>query len=214
MSCGAPQQLTDLVDGINGVIDTVELSIAALPKRIASIPGYTEITMGVQVAQDLKKMKELLDDPFALAEALVPSLPQEFQDFIDAGNALVGETLEKAELLSGIAEKYSDIDIGDPEELLDLLNGLGGDIDRLCEIIPNIQSRYGELIELGKPLTGTIERPTNPVKKLASPFIKRFNEVFEEFTDGFDTPDEEDKPKSFDDIHLDATSSFLLSNEQ
>ena len=51
MSCGAPKQLTDLVDGINGVIDTVESGISALPKRIASIPGYTEITMGVQVAQ-------------------------------------------------------------------------------------------------------------------------------------------------------------------
>jgi hypothetical protein len=213
MSCGAPQALTDLVDGINGVIDTVELSVAALPKRIASIPGYTEITMGVQVAQDLKKMKELLDDPFALAEELLPSLPQEFQDFIDKGNQLVGDTLESAELVSGMAEKYKDIDIGDPEELLDALNGLGDDIDKLCEIIPNIQTRYGELVELGKPLTGTVDRPTNPIKKIASPFIKRFNEVKEEFTDGFDTPDEEDKPKTWDDVHYDATSQFLMGNE-
>jgi hypothetical protein len=209
MSCGAPQALTDLVDGINGVVDTVELSVASLPKRIASIPGYTEITMGVQVAQDLKLMKELLDDPFALAEALVPSLPQEFQDFIDKGNQLVGDTLESAELVSGLADKYGDIDYGDPEELLDALNGLGDDIDKLCEIIPNIQSRYGELVELGKPLTGTIERPTNPIAKIASPFIKRFNEVKEEFTDGFDTPSEEEKPKSWDDIHNDMSSDFL-----
>ena len=210
MSCGAPKELTALVDGINGVVTTVEASVASLPDRIASIPGYVEVTMAVQIAQDLQKMKELLDDPAALLDAAIPSLPQEFQDFIDAGNALVGETLEKAELVSGMAEKYSDIDIGDPEEILDLLNGLGDDIDKLCEIVPNIQTRYGELIELGKPLTGTIDRPTNPIKKLASPFIKRFDEVFEEFTDGFDTPAEEDKPKSFDDIHLDATSTFLV----
>ncbi|MAI37808.1 MAG: hypothetical protein CBB67_005905 [Alteromonadaceae bacterium TMED7] len=210
MSCGAPKELTALVDGINGVVTTVEASVASLPDRIASIPGYVEVTMAVQIAQDLQKMKELLDDPAALLDAAIPSLPQEFQDFIDAGNALVGETLEKAELVSGMAEKYSDIDIGDPEEILDLLNGLGDDIDKLCEIVPNIQTRYGELIELGKPLTGTIDRPTNPIKKLASPFIKRFDEVFEEFTDGFDTPAEEDKPKTFDDIHLDATSTFLV----
>ena len=210
MSCGAPKELTALVDGINGVVTTVEASVASLPDRIASIPGYVEVTMAVQIAQDLQKMKELLDDPAALLDAAIPSLPQEFQDFIDAGNALVGETLEKAELVSGMAEKYSDIDIGDPEEILDLLNGLGDDIDKLCEIVPNIQTRYGELIELGKPLTGTIDRPTNPIKKLASPFIKRFDEVFEEFTDGFDTPAEEDLPKSFDDIHLDATSTFLV----
>ena len=210
MSCGAPQQLTDLVDGINGVIDTVELSVAALPKRIASIPGYTEVTMAIQVAQDLQKMKELLDDPAALLEAAIPSLPQEFQDFIDAGNSLVGETLEQAELVSNIAEKYSDVDIGDPEELLGALNDLEGDIDKLCQVIPNIQSRYGELVELGKPLSGTIERPSNPIPKLAAPFIKRFDEVYEEMTDGFDTPAEEDKPKTFDDIHLDATSNFLV----
>jgi hypothetical protein len=213
MSCGAPKQLTDLVDGINGVIDTVESGISALPKRIASIPGYTEITMAAQVAQDLKMMKDLLDDPVALVEAAVPSLPQEFQDFIAAGNDLVGETLEKAELVANIGEKYSDVDLGDPEEILELLNGLGDDIDRLCEIVPNIQSRYGELVELGKPLSGTVERPTNPVKQVASPFIKRFDEVFEEFSDGFDTPAEEDKPETWDDIHYDATSSFLLGNE-
>ena len=210
MSCGAPKELTALVDGINGVVTTVEASVASLPDRIASIPGYVEVTMAVQIAQDLQKMKELLDDPAALLDAAIPSLPQEFQDFIDKGNQLVGDTLESAELVSGMAEKYSDIDIGDPEEILDLLNGLGDDIDKLCEIVPNIQTRYGELIELGKPLTGTIDRPTNPIKKLASPFIKRFDEVFEEFTDGFDTPAEEDKPKTFDDIHLDATSTFLV----
>ena len=210
MSCGAPKELTALVDGINGVVTTVEASVASLPDRIASIPGYVEVTMAVQIAQDLQKMKELLDDPAALLDAAIPSLPQEFQDFIDKGNQLVGDTLESAELVSGMAEKYSDIDIGDPEEILDLLNGLGDDIDKLCEIVPNIQTRYGELIELGKPLTGTIDRPTNPIKKLASPFIKRFDEVFEEFADGFDTPTEEDKPKTFDDIHLDATSTFLV----
>ena len=89
MSCGAPKELLDLVDGINGVIDTVELGIAALPKRIASIPGYTEIVMASQIANDLKLYKSLLEtDPLALVEMVIPSLPQEFQDFIDAGNSL------------------------------------------------------------------------------------------------------------------------------
>lgn len=210
MSCGAPKELLDLVDGINGVIDTVELGIAALPKRIASIPGYTEIVMASQVANDLKLYKSLLDDPLALLEMAVPSLPQEFQDFIDAGNSLVAETEEKLNLVSSIADKYGDLDIGDPEELLDALNDLGGDIDKLCTIIPNIQERFGELIEMGKPLTGTVERPINPIPKLAAPFVKGLKDLKDELADGFDTPADEDKPQTWDDIIYDTSQPYLL----
>ena len=210
MSCGAPKELLDLVDGINGVIDTVELGIAALPKRIASIPGYTEIVMATQVANDLKLYKSLLDDPLALLEMAVPSLPQEFQDFIDAGNSLVAETEEKLNLVSSIADKYGDLDIGDPEELLDALNDLGGDIDKLCTIIPNIQERFGELIEMGKPLTGTVERPINPIPKLAAPFVKGLKDLKDELADGFDTPADEDKPQTWDDIIYDTSQPYLL----
>ncbi len=210
MSCGAPKELLDLVDGINGVIDTVELGIAALPKRIASIPGYTEIVMATQVANDLKLYKSLLDDPLALLEMAVPSLPQEFQDFIDAGNSLVAETEEKLNLVSSIANKYGDLDIGDPEELLDALNDLGGDIDKLCTIIPNIQERFGELIEMGKPLTGTVERPINPIPKLAAPFVKGLKDLKDELADGFDTPADEDKPQTWDDIVYDTSQPYLL----
>ena len=210
MSCGAPKELLDLVDGINGVIDTVELGIAALPKRIASIPGYTEIVMATQVANDLKLYKSLLDDPLALLEMAVPSLPQEFQDFIDAGNSLVAETEEKLNLVSNIANKYGDLDIGDPEELLDSLNDLGGDIDKLCTIIPNIQERFGELIEMGKPLTGTVERPINPIPKLAAPFVKGLKDLKDELADGFDTPADEDKPQTWDDIIYDTSQPYLL----
>ena len=211
MSCGAPKELLDLVDGINGVIDTVELGIAALPKRIASIPGYTEIVMASQIANDLKLYKSLLEtDPLALVEMVIPSLPQEFQDFIDAGNSLVAETEEKLNLVSSIANKYGDLDIGDPEELLDALNDLGGDIDKLCTIIPNIQARYGELIEMGKPLTGTVERPINPVPKLFAPFVKSFKDLKDELADGFDTPSDEDKPQTWDDIEYDMSQPYLL----
>tara|TARA_B100000925_G_scaffold122927_1_gene91191 strand:- start:273 stop:908 length:636 start_codon:yes stop_codon:yes gene_type:complete len=210
MSCGAPKELLDLVDGINGVIDTVELGIASLPKRIASIPGYTEIVMATQVANDLKLYKSLLDDPLALLEMAVPSLPQEFQDFIDAGNSLVAETEEKLNLVSNIANKYGDLDIGDPEELLDALNDLGGDIDKLCTIIPNIQERFGELIEMGKPLTGTVERPINPIPKLAAPFVKGLKDLKDELADGFDTPADEDKPTTWDDIAYETSQQYLL----
>ena len=210
MSCGAPRELLDLVDGINGVIDTVELGIAALPKRIASIPGYTEIVMATQVANDLKLYKSLLDDPLALLETVIPSLPQEFQDFIAAGNSLVAETEEKLNLVSSIANKYGDLDIGDPEELLDALNDLGSDIDKLCTIIPNIQERFGNLIEMGKPLTGTVARPTNPIAKIASPFVKGLKDLKDELADGFDTPADEDKPQTWDDIQYETSQPYLL----
>jgi hypothetical protein len=118
MSCGPAQSVQQLVDGINGVIDSTELAISVLPKKIATIPGYAEVQLGIQIYQDLQLLKELLDDPIALLEMGIASLPLEFQQYIEAGNDLVGETLEQAEFVGSLSEKYGDVDYGDPEELL------------------------------------------------------------------------------------------------
>lgn len=179
MSCGAAESVQNLVDGINNVVDTTEVAIAALPKKIASIPGYAEVQLGVQVYQDLKLLKELIDDPEALLEMAIPSLPLEFQQFIEAGNDLVGEALEKVDFVSSLSEKYGNVDYGDPEELLGALNDLGGDLNKICEIVPNIQSRYGEFVEKGKQVSQTIERPKNPLTQVKNTVLDRYEDVFD-----------------------------------
>jgi hypothetical protein len=179
MSCGPAQSVQQLVDGINGVIDSTELAISVLPKKIATIPGYAEVQLGIQIYQDLQLLKELLDDPLALLEMAIPSLPLEFQQFIEAGNDLVGETLEKVDFIDSLAEKYGNVDYGDPEELFNAINDLGGDITKLCEIIPNIQTRYGQFLEKGKQVSQTLERPQNPVKQIKNAVLIRYEDVFD-----------------------------------
>ena len=178
MSCGPAESVQNLVDGINNVVDTTELAIAALPKKIATIPGYAEVQLGVQVYNDLKLLKELIDDPEALLEMAIPSLSLEFQQYIEAGNDLVGETLEQAEFVGSLSEKYGDVDYGDPEELLGALNELGGDLNKICEIVPNIQSRYGEFVEKGKQVSQTLERPKNPITQVKNTALDRYKDVF------------------------------------
>lgn len=179
MSCGPAQSVQQLVDGINGVIDSTELAISVLPKKIATIPGYAEVQLGIQIYQDLQLLKELLDDPLALLEMSIPSLPLEFQQFIEAGNDLIGEGQEKVDFINGLSEKYGNVDYGDPEELLGALNDLGGDLNKICEIIPNIQTRYGEFIEKGKPISGELPRPKNVIKQVKLATEKRYQDVFD-----------------------------------
>ena len=210
MSCGPAEAVGNLVNDINGVVDSTEAAIAALPKGIASIPGYAEVQMAIQIQQDLKRLKELIDDPVALVEASIPSLPQEFQNFIEAGNSLVGTTLASVAFLANINEKYSNIDIGDPAELLQTLNDLSGDINKICEIIPNVQTRYGELIEKGKPVTGSLGRPLNVVKQVPFKVINTPSKILEEFTDGFDVKDQKNSSEVVE--TKTATEQFLESD--
>ena len=209
MSCGPAESVQKLVDGINGVVETADLAIAVLPLKIATIPGYAEVQLAVQVYQDLQLLKELLDDPLALVEALIPSLPLEFQQFIEQGNALVGETLEKAEFVKGLSEKYGNVDYGDPEELFRALNDLGGDLNKICEIIPNIQTRYNEFIEKGKQVSQTLERPTNPVKQVKLAVQQRYEDVYDRAVSRADAA-----KKASADINSALGKSFFGSNKK
>ena len=179
MSCGPAESVQKLVDGFNSVIDSTELAISVLPKKIATIPGYAEVQLAVQIYQDLQLLKSLLDDPLALLEMAIPSLPLEFQQYIEAGNDLVGETIEQAEFVQSLSEKYGNVDYGDPKELLGAINDLGGDLNKLCEIIPNIQTRFGEFVNKGNQVAQVLERPKNPFKQVKLVVQKRYEDVLD-----------------------------------
>ena len=76
MSCGPDLKQKKAIDAINNAVAITEQAIAALPKGIASIPGYATLQLANQINEDLKNLKDLVDDPLALAEGLIPSLPQ------------------------------------------------------------------------------------------------------------------------------------------
>ena len=50
----------------------------------------------------------------------------------------------------------------------------------------------------------------NPVPKLFAPFVKSFKDLKDELADGFDTPADEDKPQTWDDIEYDMSQPYLL----
>ena len=177
MSCGPAESVGKLVDGINNTVSIVENTIAALPQGVASIPGYAELQVAVQIQQDLQNLKGMLDDPVALVENAIPSLSTEFQTFIAAGNDLIGNITDQAEFIGSLSEKYGDFDYGDPEELIGAIGELQGDLGRLCEVIPNVQTRYGEFVEKGKAVSQTIERPENPITAVKNAVLDRYNDV-------------------------------------
>lgn len=179
MSCGPAESVGKLVDGINNTVSIVEETISNLPQGVASIPGYAELQLAIQIQQDLQNLKGMLDDPVALLENAIPSLSTEFQSFIAAGNDLIGNITDQAEFIASLSEKYGDFDYGDPEELIAAIGELEGDLTRLCEVIPNVQTRYGEFVKKGKAVSQTIERPENPITAVKNAVLDRYEDVFD-----------------------------------
>ena len=205
MSCGPAASVTKAVDFINSRVDVTEKLIAALPDKVASIPGFAEAQLATQIATDLQNLKEIVDDPLALLDAAIPSLPLEFQNLIESGTRLAGDAAGYLAFVESLDEKYGDFDYGDPDDLLEAVNSIGGDIDKLCQIIPNIQKRGDDFIKKGQALSGDLTRSPNPIKfqKLKSvPLVL-------DYLDSFDA-EEEQENKAEIDVTKAATERHLM----
>lgn len=189
MSCGPDLKQLKAIDAINNAVAQTELAIAALPKKIATIPGYAEVQLVSQINEDLKNLKELIDDPLALAEGLIPSLPQEFTQYMALGNSLAGDSVEFLQFVQDLNDKYGDFDYGNPEDILEAINSVGNDIDRLCEAVPNIQKRKGEFIKKGAPISGSVNQISNPITHQKFPSIQ----LAKDYIDGFKKEDQKNK---------------------
>lgn len=189
MSCGPDLKQVKAVEAINNAVSITDKAVAALPKRVASIPGYAELQLLKQINEDLQNLKAIIDDPLALLEAAIPSLPQEFTQYLEAGNALAGDSAEFLQLVSDLDDKYGDFDYGNPEDILEAINGVGNDINRLCEAVPNIQKRKGEFIKKGQPISGSVNQIANPIKhiKFKSPTL------ISDYIDSFKKDDQKNK---------------------
>ena len=205
MSCGPDLKQKKAIDAINNAVAITEQAIAALPKGIASIPGYATLQLANQINEDLKNLKDLVDDPLALAEGLIPSLPQEFTQYIALGNSLAGDSVEFLSFVQDLEDKYSGFDYGNPEDILEAINSIGGDINRLCEAVPNVQKRKGEFIKKGAPISGSVNQISNPITHQKFPSIQ----LAKDYVDGFNKDDQENKTEV--DAQKDETNRFILS---
>lgn len=194
MSCGPDQKQKTAIDAVNNSVAITDQAAGALAKGVASIPGYASVQLLTQINKDLKLLKELVNDPLAIAEAAIPSLPTEFAQYIAAGNALAGDSVEFLKLVDDLNDKYGDFDYGDPEDILQAINEVGGDINRLCEAVPNVQKRKGEFIKKGNPVSGKTDQIANPVKhhKLKSIGLVK------DYVDGFNADKSQANKKEVD----------------
>ena len=203
MSCGPDIKQLAAIDAINNAVATSEKFIAALPKKVASVPGYAEVQLLLQINQDLQNLKALIDDPLALAEALIPSLPLEITNYIEQGNKLAGDSADFLQFIDDLDDKYGDFDYGDPEDLLQAMNDIGGDINQICQKFDNIQKRKGEFIKKGKPLSGSVNQINNPITHEKLPSIS----LIQDYVDSFNK--EETANKKEVDVNKAETSRFL-----
>jgi len=205
MSCGPDPKQSKSIDAINNAVATTETAVAALPKKIASIPGYAEVQLLLQINQDLQNLKEIINDPIALAEAFLPSLPTEFANYIAAGNSLAGDSADFLKFAGDLKEKYGDFDFGNPEDILEAVNSVGGDINRLCEAVPNIQKRKDQFIKKGAPISGSVNQISNPITHQKLPSLQ----LIKDYTDSFDS--KEGKNQKEVDVTKAETQRHLLS---
>ena len=204
MSCGPDLKQKKAIDAINNAVSITDKAVAALPKKVASIPGYASLQLATQINEDLKNLKELVDDPLALAEGLIPSLPQEFTQYMALGNSLAGDSVEFLQFVQDLNDKYGDFDYGNPEDILEAINSVGNDIDRLCEAVPNIQKRKGEFIKKGAPISGSVNQISNPITHQKFPSIQ----LAKDYIDGFKKEDQKNKTEV--DAQKDGTDRFIV----
>lgn len=159
MSCGPAQGLIDLADNIDSTLQYADDALAALDKKIASIPGFVEAQLTAGIDAQIKLAKEMLEDPLASIKNRIPGLPEDFEKMLDTAKGIAGTAL----YLNGLKEKYKDVDV-DIDNIAGLLRDVGNDLNLLCQLVPNMQNIDGEVVRLGQPLS--FPTPTETMKSL------------------------------------------------
>jgi len=159
MSCGPAQGLIDLADNIDSTLQYADDALAALDKKIASIPGFVEAQLTAGIDAQIKLAKEMLEDPLSALKGRIPGLPEDFENMLKVAKGVAGTAL----YLNGLKEKYKDVDV-DIDNIASLLRDVGNDLNLLCQLVPNMQNIDGEVVRLGQPLS--FPTPTEAMKSL------------------------------------------------
>lgn len=159
MSCGPAQVIKDLAEKAEEALQIADKAANALPYGAASVVGFVEANLVSQINEQVSLLKDFIDNPLSAAGGLVPGLPSEIQSLIEAGENIVDLVEENVTpvvatgiYISNLKDKYSDLDI-DIDNIVEVMEDLGNDLDLLCKIVPNIQNVGGELIIKGFPVS-------------------------------------------------------------
>lgn len=146
MSCGPAQAVQDITKQVDGIMSIADKALTVLPLGIASVPGFVEATLGASIAQKVKLAKQLLEGQIPSLPSL--SLPQELTTLIETGLAGAAALT----YLDDLKDKYKDVDV-DIDNVVDVLNSVGNDLDQLCKLVPNIQDIGGNFVVKGFPVS-------------------------------------------------------------
>lgn len=174
MSCGPAQGLIDLADKIDSTLEYADNALAALDKKIASIPGWVEAQLTTGIDQQIQLAKQMLEDPLSAIKGRIPGLPEDFENMLKVAKGVAGTAL----YLNGLKEKYKDVDV-DIDNIASLLRDVGNDLNLLCQLVPNMQNIDGEVVRLGQPLS--FPTPTETMKSLLKE--GKFPDITSQFED-------------------------------
>jgi len=152
MSCGPAKLVKDLSANVEQLLTIADTALVVLPFKIASIPGFVEVQLLTSLQSKIQLLNMLLEDPLAAVGGLIPGLPADIQGFVDQYAGVAAGVVGSALYLNQMKDKYGDLDV-DIDNIVGILNEAGNDLDKICNIVPNIQNIGGEFVLKGIPLS-------------------------------------------------------------
>jgi uncharacterized protein YjbJ (UPF0337 family) len=152
MSCGPADLVKELSANVEQLLTVADTALVALPLKISSIPGYVEAQLLTSLQSKIQLLNQLLEDPLAALGGAIPGLPNDIKGFVDQYAGVAAGVAGSALYLNNLKDKYGDLDV-DIDNIVGVLNEAGNDLEKICEIVPNIQDIGGEFVLKGIPLS-------------------------------------------------------------
>ena len=152
MSCGPAELVKDLSANVEQLLNIADTALVALPYKIASVPGYVEAQLLTSLQSKIQILNQLLANPLDALGGMIPGLPADIKGFVDEYAGVAAGVVGSALYLKNLKDKYGDLDV-DIDNIVGILNEAGNDLDKICEIVPNIQNIGGEFVLKGIPLS-------------------------------------------------------------
>lgn len=182
MSCGAPQEVKDLVDQLEvfkkGPIGALDLLPVPIPTTGQGLIEQVKATeQYAEIIAEVDKIKAKL-------KAVVPEidLPVEIKGLQSEVEGIVGRVLtakvageDLANELKNLKEKYSGIDLGDLdiEDIPSLLETGILDLENLCKKIPNFEEDGANIVFRGLPISFPTMSPQSIIASGGLPDIPK-----------------------------------------
>ena len=137
--------LGELAEQLDTAFKAVDDKIKVVQNKINSIPKMIDAELAAQIA----KVKKFLKEEFRIPslDDLDLALPEELKNAIQFAKDAAAFATE----VEALADKYKDAPtdlLKDPTKISDMLRDLEGDLNRLCDIVPNFKKNKDGETEL------------------------------------------------------------------